>query len=121
MSSVHNFVLFAPGGAYPPDLPWEVTPDAPKVARWIRLDSECHGDGKMMEGDLFALVVNGRDPQLVIDAFRDWSERELVAANGEAVLIVRRQSSDHAEVYSSRDGAPRLLGAVRSRGRGGLI
>lgn len=122
---MHSFVLMMPAvrGLSAPELPWPTPITDRKAARWVRLDTHCHGDGQMMECDLYALVTgdDSRTPEHVIEAFRDWSVRSLEAHEGEAILLVRRGGSDSVESYSSRDGAPRLLGAVRSGGKGGLL
>jgi len=105
-------VLWVPSGVHPPPLPWadELSPDNAKVARWARLDSESHGDGKIMPRNLYTLVVDGRDPDDVIHAFHN--ELLLEQACDEAVLMVSRANDDGVELYV-RNGAPQLLAAVR--------
>lgn len=124
MSVVHNFVLIVPCGTEPFRLPWadECTPDAPRVARWHRIDLDVFGDAKGMELRVYGLVVNMRDPEVVIEAFRVWSSAVSFDLEiEEATLVVKRQHSDGHEVYSSKDGAPRLTAAARERGSRGLV
>jgi hypothetical protein len=110
---VHSFVLFVPSGTAPPPLPWadELHEDNPKVPRWIRLDGECHGDGKVMPRELYALVVDGREPNDVIHTFMH--ELVLEQTCDEAMLLVHRDLHDGVEVYT-KNGAPQLLAAVRT-------
>jgi hypothetical protein len=113
MGRVHSFLLFVPAGVEPPPLPWreELHADNPKLARWIQLDGECHGDGKVMPRDLYALVCDGRDPDDVIHAFR--TELVLEQSCDEALLVVHRHEEDGCELYT-KNGAPLLLAAART-------
>jgi hypothetical protein len=120
---IHSFVLFIPDGIEPPDLPWahECTPDNPKAARWQRVDDQVHGDKQVMGPSLYGLVVLGRDPQGVIDAFYNWARRREDGDVLEAVLLLHRHGSKSCETYSSVYGSPRLLAHARQRGSGGLV
>lgn len=113
-ATAHTFLLFVPSGVEPPAVPWadELSPDNPKAARWVRLDRECHGDGKVMPRELYALVCGAsRDPNDVIHAFQN--ELALEESCDEAVLIVHRYAHDDVELYT-KNGAPLLLAAART-------
>jgi len=109
----HSFVLFVPSGVAPPALPWagEISAETPKVSRWVRLDGECHGDGKIMPRELYALVCGeARDPN---DVIRSFQELALPLASDEALLLVHRSQHDGVEHYT-KQGAPLLLAAART-------
>lgn len=110
---VHSFVLFLPSGAEPPTLPWadEFSEDNPKLPRWIRLDGECHGDGKTMPRELYGLVCDAkRNPDEIIFGFHRLA---LEQSCDEAMLVVHRAFHDDLEQYV-KQGAPLLLAAARS-------
>lgn len=110
MSRVDNFLLFSPASDSLPPLPWtaELDPRArgvAKIARWVRLDLDLHGDGACGEVYVWGLVTKERDANAVIDAFMAHD----FGAPG-AVLVVKRGEREQTELYYRDAPAPALPG-----------